>query len=103
MPGLRGQRFCYRYSPQLKDENEEIAELLAGLTDARKTRSFGLCFLHLRNFKGHRWNHKRVNRIYCALELNLRIKPRKLLKREKSDALAVQDTPNMSYPPKIGQ
>ena len=58
---------CYRYSPKLKDENEEIAELLAGLTDARKTRSFGLCFLHLRNFKGHRWNQKRVNRIYCAL------------------------------------
>ena len=28
---------CYRYSPKLKDENEEIAGLLVGLTDARKT------------------------------------------------------------------
>jgi putative transposase len=28
---------CYRYSPKLKDENEEIADLLTGLTDARKT------------------------------------------------------------------
>ena len=28
---------CYRYSPKPKDENEEIADLLVGLTDARKT------------------------------------------------------------------
>ena len=43
---------CYRYSPKLRDENEEIADLLVGLTDARKTWGFGLCFLHLRNVKG---------------------------------------------------
>jgi putative transposase len=28
---------CYRYSPLLSDENEEIADLLVGLTTARKT------------------------------------------------------------------
>lgn len=28
---------CYRYSPKLKGENEEIADLPVGLTDARKT------------------------------------------------------------------
>ena len=63
---------CYRYSPKLKAENEEIADLLVGLTDACKTWGFGLCFLHLRNVKGHGWNHKRVYRIYRELELNLR-------------------------------
>ena len=88
---------CYRFSPKLKDENEEIADLLVGLTDARKTWGFGLCFLHLRNVKGHPWNHKRVYRIYCTLELNLRIKPRKRLKREKPDVLAVPDAPNMTW------
>ena len=88
---------CYRYSPKLQDENEEIADLLVGLTDARKTWGFGLCFLHLRNVKGHPWNHKRVYRIYCELELNLRIKPRKRLKRDKPDALAVPDAPNMTW------
>ena len=66
---------CYRYGPKLRAENEEIADLLVGLTDARKTWGFGLCFLHLRNVKGHPWNHKRVYRIYCALELNLRSEP----------------------------
>ena len=63
---------CYRHGPKLRAENEEIADLLVGLTDARKTWGFGLCFLHLRNVKGHPWTHKRVYRIYCALELNLR-------------------------------
>jgi len=40
------------------------------------------------------WNHKRVYRIYRELELNMRIKPRKRLKREKPDALTVPDGPN---------
>ncbi len=26
---------CYRYSPKLRDENEGIADLLVGLTEAR--------------------------------------------------------------------
>ena len=88
---------CYRYGPKLRAENEEIADLLVGLTEARKTWGFGLCFLHLRNVKGHPWNHKRVYRIYCELELNLRIKPRKRLKRDKPDALAVPEAPNMTW------
>lgn len=88
---------CYRYSPLLSNENKQIADLLTGLTDARKTWGLGLCFLHLRNVRGHPWNHKRVYRIYCELELNLRIKPRKRLKRDKSDALAVPEAPNMTW------
>lgn len=88
---------CYRYSPLLSDENEEIADLLVGLTVARKTWGFGPCFLHLRNVQGHPWNHKRVYRIYCELELNLRIKPRKRLKRDNPDALAVPDAPNVTW------
>ncbi len=79
-----------------------IADLLTGLTDARKTWGFGLCCLHLRNVKGHPWNHKRVyplavRRIYCQLELNLRIKPRKRLKGEKPDVLTVPDASNVTW------
>ena len=47
----------YRYGPKLRAENEGIADLLTGLTDARKTWGFGLCFLHLRNLQGQAWNH----------------------------------------------
>lgn len=88
---------CYRYSPKLNDENEPIAELLIGLTKARKTWGFGLCFLYLRNVQGHGWNHKRVYRIYREQELNLRIKPRKRLKRDKPDELAVPEAPNQVW------
>jgi putative transposase len=67
------------------------------LTTNRKTWDFGLCFLYLRNVKGFGWNHKRVCRIYCELELNLRIMPRKRLKRPKPDELAVPDVPNHTW------
>ena len=46
------------------------------ITANQRNWGFGLCFLYLRNVKGFGWNHKRVYRIYRALELNLRIKPR---------------------------
>jgi putative transposase len=62
---------------------------LLRLTHANRTWGFGLCFLWLRNVKGKHYNHKRVYRIYRELELNLRIKPRRRLKRDKPEALAV--------------
>ena len=92
---------CYRYSPKLRDENAQIADLLVGLTEARKTWGFGLCFLHLRNVQSRSWNHKRVYRIYCELELNLRIKPRKRLKRDKPDALAVPPDATIDPPDRL--
>ncbi|MFP4098959.1 MAG: IS3 family transposase, partial [Alphaproteobacteria bacterium] len=88
---------CYRYEAILSDENAEIADWLLRLTMCHKRWGFGLCFLHLRNVKGFGWNHKRVYRIYCELELNLRIKPRKRLKRNKPEALAVPELPNETW------
>ena len=87
----------YRYAPLLADENEEIEDWLIALSRARKHWGFGLCYLHLRNIKGFGWNHKRVCRIYCELELKLRIKPRKRLKRERPDPLSVPDKPNQVW------
>jgi putative transposase len=80
---------CYRYEAKRNAENEQIADWLVRLTDNQRNWGFGLCFLYLRNVKGFGWNHKRVYRIYRELELNLRIKPRKRLQREKPEPLAV--------------
>ena len=88
---------CYRYEPVLNEENADIADWLLRLTDEHKRWGFGLCFLYLRNVQGFSWNHKRVYRIYRELELNLRIKPRKRLVREKPDALEVPDRPNHTW------
>lgn len=58
---------------------------------------FKLCFFYLRNVKGFEWNHKRVYRIYCELALNLRIKPKRRLKRETPAALTVPDMMNDTW------
>lgn len=88
---------CYRYCVQLTSENEVIADWLLRLTTSYKRWGFGLCFLYLRNVKGFTWNHKRVYRIYRELELNLRIKPRKRLKRDKPEPLSVPQAPNDTW------
>lgn len=88
---------CYRYERRLSSENDEIADWLIRLTTNQRNWGFGLCFLYLRNVKGFGWNHKRVYRIYRMLELNLRIKPRKRLVREKPDALEVPEVINDTW------
>ncbi len=85
---------CYRYEAKRDAENEQIADWLLRVTDNHRNWGFGLCFLYLRNVKGYQWNHKRVYRIYKALELNLRIKPRKRLHREKPEPLTVPNAIN---------
>ena len=77
---------CYRYQSTLSDENVEIADWLVKLTEEQSDWGFGQCFDYLRNVEHKGWNHKRVYRIYCALELNLRIKPRRRLKRQVPEA-----------------
>ena len=80
---------CYRYQAKLSSENVLIADWLLRLTQAQRRWGFGLCFLYLRNVKGYGWNHKRVYRIYRELELNLRIKPRRRLNRDRPEPLSV--------------
>jgi putative transposase len=88
---------CYRYERRLSSENDEIADGLIRLTTNQRNWGFGLCFLYLRNVKGFGWNHKRVYRIYRMLELNLRIKPRKRLVREKPEVLQVPEVINDTW------
>lgn len=88
---------CYRYRPGLVSENEVIADWLVRLTHNQRNWGFGMCFLHLRNVKRFGWNHKRVYRIYRELELNLRIKPRQRIVRDKPEPLAVPATINQTW------
>jgi putative transposase len=88
---------CFRYQAKRNSENEVIADWLVRLTNNQRNWGFGLCFLYLRNVKGFKWNHKRVYRIYRELELNLRIKPRQRLVREKPLPLAVPTAINQTW------
>lgn len=69
-------RSTARRKPKATNEKEEITELLMRLADSHKRWGFGLMFRWLRR-QGYTWNHKRVYKVYCELELNLRIKPKK--------------------------
>ena len=88
---------CYGYEPKLAGENELLADWLVRLTVNQRNWGFGLCFLYLRNVKGYGWNHKRVYRIYCELELNLRIKPKKRLVRQKPKPLVQPGSINQAW------
>lgn len=88
---------CYRHPGRQLDEDRELADWLVRLTTTHRTWGFGLCFLYLRNVQRLPWNHKRVYRVYRALELNLRIKPRLRLVRDMPQPLAVPDAPNQVW------
>lgn len=85
---------CYRYSSKLSHDNEIIADWLIRLTTNHRNWGFGLCYLYLRNIKRFKWNHKRIYRIYKELELNLRIKPKSRIIREKPQPLRVPEKIN---------
>ena len=89
---------CYPYQATLDVENALVADWLLKLTQTHKRWGFGLCFLYLRNVKGYAWNHKRVYRIYRELELNLRIRPRRRIKRDYPGELHVPTAPNQVWP-----
>ncbi len=94
---LRFSESSYRYEAKHNAESELIANWLIRLMDNNRSRGFGLCYLYLLNVKNYTWIHKRIYRITTKgspfrdkdLELNLRIKPRKRLVRDKPDALVV--------------
>jgi putative transposase len=88
VPGIWHQPDCYQYKAKLDAENNLIANWLMRLKNNQRNWGFGLCLLYLRNVKGFKSNRKRVYKIYRELELNLRIKPRHRLIRDKPLLLA---------------
>lgn len=77
---------AYYYQPKKTDDDVIKKELLK-LAEKHIRRGFDMMFKMLRR-KGFAWNHKRVYRVYCELQLNLRIKPKKRIpSREKKSLL----------------
>ena len=85
----------------MAEENKRLKRMYAEsqMQNELLKEALGLWFMFpfLRNVKGFGWNHKRVYRIYREPELNLRIKPRRRLKREKPEPLAVPERPNDTW------
>jgi putative transposase len=80
-------RCTYRYQAQ-KTDDHEIVEELHQLAESQPRWGCSKMTDYLRNH-GHRWNHKRIRRVYCDLALNLHRKPKKRLAARTALALGV--------------
>ena len=90
-------RLAIGIKPSAEAKDEEIANWLIRLTDDNRNWEFGLCYFNLRNVKGFVRNHKRVYRIYREQALNLRIKPKMRMVREKQATLRLPESINMIW------
>ena len=82
----------YRYQPDTSADEEVIAGLQEAV-DKYPAYGFGKLFKVLRRW-GHPWNHKRVHRIYCLLNLNKRRRGKKRLPSRDPVQLSVPLTIN---------
>ena len=79
----------YRPLQDQVDRDGEIVAALSALVAELPQWGFGLCFRHLR-IAGHRWNQKRVLRVYRQLRLHL---PRRAKKRVPTRVNQLVDAP----------
>ncbi len=80
-------RSAYAYQPDTEKDNPVI-EALQQLAEKYPRYGFSKLFGLIRR-QGHKWNHKRVYRVYCNLKLNLRRKGKKRLPSRNPEPLAV--------------
>jgi putative transposase len=70
-------RSSYRYSRKQKDDSV-VEDLLDYLTEKHPSIGLWSCYYRLRN-KGVYFNHKRLRRVYRAMKLHIRRKPKRRL------------------------
>ena len=85
----------YRYSPNTDSDNEVIAGIQKAV-ERYPAYGFGKVFKILRRWD-HPWNHKRVHRLYCLLNLNKRRKGKKRLASRPAIPLACATTINACW------
>ena len=92
---LNLSRSVYRYRA---DTNRDLPVIMAiqGVLDINPGYGFGKLFKTLRR-QGHRWNHKRVYRVYCLLKLNKRRKGKRRLPSRFPEPLAVPAATNCCW------
>lgn len=89
------QRSVYYYTPDTQ-RDEPVIAVLSELAERYPCYGFRKLFVKLRE-RGHRWNHKRVYRVYCLMQLNLRRRTKKRLPNRNPKPLAVPAAVNQSW------
>jgi putative transposase len=88
-------RCAYRYQAK-QTEDEPIAQELQELAHRQPRWGCGKMSDYLRN-QGYSWNHKRIRRVYRAMALHLKRKPKKRLPARTAQALAVPGRANQTW------
>ncbi len=88
-------RCAYRYQAK-RTADEPIAQELQQLGHCQPRWGCGKMTDYLRN-QGHSWNHKRIRRVYRALALHLKRKPRKRLPVRFAQALVEPVQANQTW------
>jgi len=88
-------RSVYHYK-STSVEDTEINQVLKELAEKHCRYGFKKMFQKIRQ-RGYQWNHKRVYRIYCDMQLNLRRKPKKRLPVRERKVLVPPERINRSW------
>jgi len=80
-------RSSYQYQPDRGRDDEVIVALQAAV-ERYPAYGFSKLYKILRR-QGHSWNHKRVYRVYCLLNLNKRRRGKRRLPNRNPEPLAV--------------
>jgi len=88
-------RAAYYRTPQGNDRDVEVIKAINILIEKHPRWGFWKCFKVLR--RQHRWNHKRVYRVYCALNLNQKRRAQKRLPKRVKKPLLVPQQPNQVW------
>lgn len=88
--GLSRTVYCYQARPR---DDGPIIDQLVTLADRYPRYGFDKLFQVIRR-NGHKWNHKRVYRVYCSLKMNFRRKGKKRLPSRNPQPLTVPDYAN---------
>jgi putative transposase len=83
----------YRQGVNWAKRDAPVVDALNALVEKRQRWGFWKCFDRLRD-QGHRWNHKRVHRVYCQLRLNLPRRVKRRLPERVRQPLAVPAVAN---------
>lgn len=83
----------YRGAVDALVRDSHVIEVLNGLVEEFPRGGFWKYFDTMR-LRGHRWNHKKVHRIYCAMGLNQPRRTKRRLPQRDPIPLVVPDGPN---------
>jgi putative transposase len=88
-------RSMYYQRPK-KGADDEIKRVLLQLAEKHIRWGFDKMRAAIKR-DGYVWNHKRIRRVYCELELNLRTKPKKRLPAREKQTLLQPIKPNYCW------